>query len=872
MSDPVTRLREALAGTYEIDREIGRGGMATVYLARDLKHHREVAVKVLNADIGAILGVERFLSEIRVTAKLQHPNLLPLFDSGDAAGQLFYVMPYVDGESLRSRLDREKQLPVSEAVRIAAAVAGALDYAHRQSIIHRDLKPENILLHDGQPIVADFGIALAVSRAGGQRVTQTGLSLGTPQYMSPEQATGDRTLDARSDIYALGAVTYEMLTGDPPHAGSNAQAILAKVLTEKPVPIRALRETVPAHVAHAVDRALAKVPADRWASAREFVDALEGRITVAAEATGGAVPTWQRWLPWVTTAALTAACLALLVRPRAQTSPRNATMSQFAISSVGDDRARIEDASIAPDGQTIAIAARTAGTTAIWIRRLDDATARRLAGSDGGVTPFFSPDSRSIGFVGADGFVRRLPLEGGTPTTLAKMPKPTGIVWATPDTIIGGMLEMTRTFGLSRISATGSTGGSLTMPTDRAMHHGPILAPDGRSVIFSSIVDDSVVQPGIVSLATGRSSTLTIPGTRFALPFGVIDDAVLYRDSAGGVWSVPVDFQSQRVSAPPVGLDVSRRLRDVAELRLARNGTLIYTRNDDRRVLMIGIETSDPDTILLDPTLSAGAQVPRWSPDGQAVAMLSIGSEPGVFLVDRASRTTTRLTTWRSDLPPVWSADGTRVITGRLETADTVAWWVWRDGRAAPDRVASAAVGWSIIECAPSPDQRFVAMELQRGDRRAIFVSPAGGGPSDAILVVENGRSPRWSPDGHWIAHEADVAGKSQIFAQRYPSGGRVQISDAGATHPVWARTGTDMYFESGQDIVRARLEATPGGLRVLRRERVWGSNRSSERGDAPYTDYDVSASGQLAVFGPAGTGRSEVVVELNWLANVRRR
>jgi serine/threonine protein kinase len=220
MSELRNQLSEALAGRYEIDRELGRGGMATVFLARDLKHHRQVAVKVLNADLRAVLGVERFLSEIRVTANLQHPNLLPLFDSGDAAGQLFYVMPYVDGESLRSRLDREKQLTVAEVVRIATAVASALDYAHRQGVIHRDLKRENILLHDGQPIVADFGIALAVSKAGGQRVTQTGLSLGTPQYMSPEQATGDRTLDARSDIYALGAMTYEMLTGDPPHAGN----------------------------------------------------------------------------------------------------------------------------------------------------------------------------------------------------------------------------------------------------------------------------------------------------------------------------------------------------------------------------------------------------------------------------------------------------------------------------------------------------------------------------------------------------------------------------------------------------------------------------------------------------------------------------
>ena len=200
------QLNVALAGRYRIEREVGVGGMATVYSARDIKHDRRVALKVLKPELGAVLGTERFLAEIRVTANLQHPNLLPLFDSGEADGLLFYAMPFVEGETLRSWLAREKQLPVDEAVRLAVSVAGALDYAHRRGVIHRDLKPENILLHEGQPLVADFGIALAVSNAGGNRITQTGLSLGTPQYMSPEQATGDRQIDARTDVYSLASV------------------------------------------------------------------------------------------------------------------------------------------------------------------------------------------------------------------------------------------------------------------------------------------------------------------------------------------------------------------------------------------------------------------------------------------------------------------------------------------------------------------------------------------------------------------------------------------------------------------------------------------------------------------------------------------
>src|SRR3954466_16294486 len=271
------QLRSALACRYDVERQIGAGGMATVYLARDLRHDRKVALKLLNPDLGALLGVERFLSEIRVTANLQHPNLLPLFDSGEADGHLFYVMPYVDGETLRARLEREKQLPIDEAIRIAVAIANALEYAHSHGVIHRDLKPENVLLQSGQPVIADFGIALAVSNAGGNRITQTGLSLGTPAYMSPEQATGDRVIDARSDIYSLGAMTYEMLTGDPPHTGSTSQAVIARMLTEKPRPIRTTRAAVPEYVEATVQRALEKLPADRFSNVHQYAEGFQGR-------------------------------------------------------------------------------------------------------------------------------------------------------------------------------------------------------------------------------------------------------------------------------------------------------------------------------------------------------------------------------------------------------------------------------------------------------------------------------------------------------------------------------------------------------------------------------------------------------------------
>jgi len=272
---PVTeRLRSALADRYSIERELGAGGMATVYLARDLKHDREVALKVLRPDLNAMIGGERFLAEVRIAARLDHPHILTLIDSGSADGILYYVLPYVRGESLRAKLEREKQLGVEDALSIITQVASALDYAHAQGVVHRDIKPENILLHHGEAVLADFGIALAVKEASGERLTGTGLSLGTPQYMSPEQATGERSLDRRSDVYSLGAVFYEMIAGEPPVTGPTPQAVIAKLLTERPVKLRVVRETIPFAVERATEKALAKTPADRFGSAGEFVRAL----------------------------------------------------------------------------------------------------------------------------------------------------------------------------------------------------------------------------------------------------------------------------------------------------------------------------------------------------------------------------------------------------------------------------------------------------------------------------------------------------------------------------------------------------------------------------------------------------------------------
>jgi tRNA A-37 threonylcarbamoyl transferase component Bud32 len=346
------RLTTVLADRYRIERPLGQGGMATVYLAQDLKHDREVALKVLRPELGAVLGPDRFLAEIKVTARLDHPHILTLIDSGVVDGFLYYVLPLVRGESLRGKLDREKQLGVDEALAITRHVASALDYAHRQGVVHRDIKPENILLQEGEAVLTDFGIALAVKEAGGNRLTETGLSLGTPQYMSPEQATGERTLDGRTDIYSLAAVLYEMLAGEPPVTGPSAQAMIAKLITERPVRLKVVRDAVPDAVDLAVAKALNKVPADRFTTAGEFAQSLLGS---GAQSVVNA-RTRQRWVfaAAVAVAALllgTAAAVSLRGR-RSVSAPFTPRFEQLTT----DGNARRP--ALSPDGTRLAYVAR----------------------------------------------------------------------------------------------------------------------------------------------------------------------------------------------------------------------------------------------------------------------------------------------------------------------------------------------------------------------------------------------------------------------------------------------------------------------------------------------------------------------------------
>ena len=479
------RLAAALSGRYAVERELGAGGMATVYLARDLKHDREVALKVLRPELGAVLGAERFLAEIKITARLDHPHILTLIDSGQTEGFLWYVLPYIRGESLRDRLNREKQLGLDEALAITKQVAGALDYAHRQGVVHRDIKPENILLHEGEAMLADFGIALAVKEAGGNRLTETGLSLGTPQYMSPEQATGDRQLDARSDVYSLAAVLYEMLAGEPPVTGPTAQAMIAKLMTERPTRLRIVRNTVPEGVDNAVAKALAKVPADRFAGASDFAAALQAPGGAAAGARG------QRPLVWAGVLAVLAVAVvsvwAVRARLGAVRPPAVALSQRTQLTFTGN----VLDPALSPDGKELAFFTKTCTQErcayAIEVQDVGGSTTRPvLDGATAAYALVWSPDRRNLITVATIGgrYGRYLvSAQGGTPRFITS--GAAGFYADGDSLLVGPPLHSDSVFWLRVTSLDGVVGDSIRVAGPGSALIGIVTVPGARWILTS---------------------------------------------------------------------------------------------------------------------------------------------------------------------------------------------------------------------------------------------------------------------------------------------------------------------------------------------------------------------------------------------------
>lgn len=870
--DVLDTLRTRLADRYVLDHEIGRGGMATVYLARDIRHNRKVALKVLNPELGAVLGVERFLAEIQVTANLQHPNLLPLFDSGEAEGLLFYVMPFIEGESLRALLQREKQLPIDDAVRMASSVLAALDYAHRHGVIHRDLKPENILVHEGQPLVADFGIALAVSNAGGNRITQTGLSLGTPHYMSPEQATGDREIDGRTDVYSAGALLYEMLVGEPPHDGKTSQAVIAKVLTDKPRRIRLSRDTVPPHVEEAVDRALAKLPADRFPTAQAFADALSGRslprmVTSYAEPTAppASAPQSRRrvLLPWGIAAAAAIMAGVALVSGGAAESDAAVTRYELAPPEQGrwvPSTAKIVAA--APGGRFVAyVAVGEDSMPRVYLRETGDIVPREVAGSEGAAAPFFSPDGEWLGFW-AGGQIRKVPVAGGRPVPVGDF-EVSAATWSPSGWIIVASPQ-----GLWRAPANGGEFERFA-GSDSVAPFYPVALADGESVLFSIYGQGGTptARIAVASLKTGDVTVLDVLG---AAPLGMVDGNLVYVTAAGVVMALPFDVPARRVRGTSLSL-VDQVSVDAAvgaaHASLTPNGELIYMSGVARRQLVL----VGGDGAMRRIGEPGAYSWPRLSPDGRRVA-LSVGTlaRRNIWVYELPNGPFTQVTqTGSINDRPEWSADGSTLLY-RSDRGGRNAIYAQPADGSGEARLLHGDDAAQIDEGVMSPDGRALLVQRDtRGDGELWLVPLTGSGEPRRLSPIDGLYGARFSPDGRWIAVAGGGTGGSQaVYVRRSDSdAGRVRISGDGGTTPVWSADGRHITYAQGRELLRVTVTSTDP-FRVSQPRVVLSGPYVF---NTVHADFDVAADGAiLALRSPEQSAR--MVVVRNLAAELRQR
>jgi eukaryotic-like serine/threonine-protein kinase len=877
VSSPPARLAAALADRYRIERELGQGGMATVYLAQDLKHDRKVAIKVLRPELAAVIGADRFLSEIKTTANLQHPHILPLHDSGQADSFLFYVMPFVEGESLRDRLHREKQLPIGDAVRIATEVAGALDYAHRHGIIHRDIKPENILLHDGRALVADFGIALAATSAG-SRMTETGMSLGTPHYMSPEQAMGDRELTPRSDVYALGAMTYEMLLGEPPFTGPTVQSIVAKVMTEKPASLLSRRERIPPQVEDAVLTSLEKLPADRFETAARFAEALGNSAFTAytgrapQPGPSGRASTWRRVALGMTAVAGTALIFAAAKTVQGGSSVPAPAEVRFRLSD--DPALRLvthvsAPFGVSPDGRTIVFsAADAAGRIALWARTLDDPNPRRLQGTDDGTHPVISPNGQWVAYVAGDRTLMKVRLAGGTPALLAELPGTSAsLSWTSDDEILSEIIAPSAE--IQRISANGGLP-VVAVPFDtaagEARQRRPLVLRQARMVIYVGTTRNDSSAMVMYSLRDGRRARLAVSGA----PLAIIDGLLVYANS-GALSAVAVDLPGMRLVGEPVRLS-QRGAASVTgtAVAISEAGTLVY---ED------GAGLSNSRLELIDQagkrTRLGGEEqfsAPRYSPDGRRIA-LAIQSD--IWVIDLATGERTRVTSTGAAATPVWSHDGSRVIYVASVRGQREVWATPLDGSTAPARLVD--VEGDAASVVSTPDGRFVIVSRwARGDSRLellrvaldgppridTLVSPKG--PTDARPV-----SPRMSPDGRLVAF-ADRTRRS-VHVRALDGKGEIQISTDGGCCPLWAADGRRVFFRNAERLVAVDLQTSPA-LGVVKRASspgFWATGVLA----TTYEDahYDLSPDGRAFVAVTPVSSEIKVFVAFNWAEELRR-
>ena len=896
-----SRLTAALADRYRIERELGQGGMATVYLAEDLKHDRKVALKVLKPELAAVLGAERFVVEIKTTASLSHPHILPLFDSGTADGFLFYVMPFIEGETLRAKLDRETQLGVDEAVRITREVADALDYAHRHGVIHRDIKPENILLHDGRPMVADFGIALAVSAAAGGRMTETGLSLGTPHYMSPEQATAAKDITARSDVYSLGSVLYEMLAGEPPHGGGSAQAIIMRIIADVARPVTELRKSVPPNVAAAVAKALERVPADRFASAREFADALAnpsfGAGTLASGRSATAGPGRRalsvRGVVIVAAVALVlgSAGTRLLWRGGVAPSPTSRLMLEFP----AGEEPRYPNVlatpmlSQLPDGSGLLYLGRgTSAPAQLMLRRWNQISGTRLPYTiDDGCCVALSPQGDSVAYLAAPHALRVAPLGGGIPFTVTDSGLNSvtdwggGVDWAEDGRLYASGID-----GLIRVSPHGGPV-EMVAPIDRKRgdlwYLWPVVLPGAAAALVTVVpakdaADPAHFQIGVADFASGKVDIL-LQGLRAVYsPTGHLVVVKANRNLA----AVPFDPASRHLTGRERELpDTVAVPGGFAELSLARSGTLVYARNVVRSFQAMWVDRTG-NALPVAPDLKAvGMSDPSLSPAGDrlAITMIAVDGKQNIWVRSLNGGSKSRLTfEGVSNNRPAWRPGTGAISFGADSTATGL-------GTLLAERNADGSAGRRLLDVRErrtmgggswSPDGKWLVMRTsnqEAGNGDILAIRPGVDTVPRPIVATDAEEfSPAVSPDGRWLAYSSNESGRREVYVQTFPEAGgaRYQVSNAGGITPVWGRNGREIFYIDGASNMVA-VPVIPGPTFQTGEAQILFSAAGYEL-QAYFPQFDVTADGRRFVMVRGDSDPAvHVVVVFNFLAELKR-
>ena len=817
MTASYERLIELLADRYAIDREIGSGGMATVLLATDIRHARRVAIKVLRADVAQRTGAERFLREIRTTANLQHPHIVPLFDSGEADGTVYYVMPYVEGETLRDRLEREGQLPVADAVRIAREVADALEYAHRHGVVHRDVKPENILLHDGRAMVADFGIALALARTTGEvRLTETGMSVGTPHYMSPEQAMGEKHITARTDIFALGAILYEMLAGEPPFSGESAQLIVAKMMSSAPTPIVTLRPTVPEYISRAVDCALQRVAADRFATASAFAEALQrpGVTGSTSSPTGHTAGAAARTRLLGTAAVMIAGAVGFWFGGSRESAHGQGVVARTVIPLARDQLLSIGNypLAISPDGAYIVYVGDDSGKAQLFLRALADTISHVVPGTEGARSPFFSPDGAWVGFF-AQTQLKKVPRSGGAPIDLTDVPPgELGADWGSDGTILFALSDGT----LHRTRADGGTTQDVAVvpgDTKRRFALGPVKFPSflpgqNRALISS----DSGV--GVLDLASGDIRIVSKGRQGRYLQSGHL----LFDDNEGRVRVVRFDAEHGVASGTSVPVFEAFRGPGggAGYFAVSQTGTLIYMPGGFQRTLVRVDRYGRETPINVEPR---GYRFPVVSPDGQRIAVTVDPRPSAIWLVDPARGQAVPLTTdGRHSIAPLWSWDGTRVAYLQFPPGRGIMRWTLAQPGAEHHLAFKpiAAKPWSNFSARiwTRNDELIGTLINDRLNQIGGDIARSHVGDSTTTSIVaspSDDRDPALSPDGNWLAYTSDISGANEIYVQPYVGPGpAILVSTRGGVEPQWSADGSELYFRAGTRMMSVAVRTRP--------------------------------------------------------------